>query len=165
MCHSNLNGVTSHNFAKIQSLIAYNCIHKFEIICLSESYLNSEILSSDSNLQILGYNFARIDHPSNTKCGGVCPYYECLLPLNVIDISYLQECINFVVKIGSKICNFVSLYRSPSQTKDEFENFIKNLELNLEHIANKSPFLIVVLGDFNARMQGSYQNDNNFRRV
>ena len=52
-----------------------------------------------------------------------------------------------------------SLYRSPSQTNDEFEKVIKNLELNLEHIANKSPFLIVLLGDFNARMQGWYQND------
>ena len=29
----------------------------------------------------------------------------------------------------------------------------------MEHIANKSPFLIVVLGDFNARMQGLYQNN------
>ena len=100
-----------------------------------------------------------MDHPSNTKRGGVCLYYKCSLPLKVIDVSYLQECINFEVKIGDKTCNFVSLYRSPGQTKDEFENFIKNLELNLEHIANKNPFLIVVLGDFNARMQGWYQND------
>ena len=83
-------------------------------------------------------------------------YYKCSLPLKAIDVSYFQECINFEVKIGDKICNFVSLYRSPSQTKDKIENFIKNLEFNLEHIAKKSSFLIVVLGDFNARMQGSY---------
>ena len=44
-------------------LIAFKCIHKFDIICLSESYLISEIFSSDSNLQIPGYNFARMDHP------------------------------------------------------------------------------------------------------
>ena len=61
-----------------------------------------------------------------------------------------SRCISFEVKIGDKTCNFISLYRSPTQTKDEFENLIKNLEINLEHIANKSPFLIVVLGDFNA---------------
>ena len=36
---------------------------------------------------------------------------------------------------------------------------MKNLELNLENIANKNPFLIAVLGDFNAWMQGWYQND------
>ena len=100
-----------------------------------------------------------MDHPSNTKGGDVWLYYKRLLPLKVIDVSYLQEYINFEVKIGDKTCNFVSLYRSPSQTKDESKNFIKNLQLDLEHIANKSPFLIVVLGDFNARMQGWYQND------
>ena len=50
VCHWNLNSVASHNFSKIQLSIAYNCIHKFDIICLSESYLNSEILSSDRNL-------------------------------------------------------------------------------------------------------------------
>ena len=38
VCHWNLNSVVSHNFSKIQSLIAYNCINKFDIICLSESY-------------------------------------------------------------------------------------------------------------------------------
>ena len=29
----------------------------------------------------------------------------------------------------------------------------------MEHITNKSPFLIIVLGDFNARIKGWYQND------
>ena len=50
----------------------------------------------------------------------------------------------------------LSVCRSSDQTKDEFENFIKNL---IRNIANKSPFLIVALGDSNAKMQGWYQND------
>ena len=73
----------------------------------------------------------KIQNEYKTKRGGVCPYYECSLPLKVVEVSYLQKCIN----------KFVCLYRSPSQTKDEFENSIKNLELNLEHIAGKSSFL------------------------
>ena len=150
----NLNSIASHIFSKSQSLIAYNWMHKLEIICLSESYLNSEILSSDSILQMPGYNFASIDHPSNTKPRVVCLYYKCSLLLKVIDLSYLQECINFDIKIGDKTWKFLCLYRSPGHTKDEFDNFIKNLELNLEHIASKSPFLILVLGNFNAKMQG-----------
>ena len=63
------------------------------------------------------------------------------------------------VKLGDKTYKFGRRYKSPSQTKDEFENFIKNLELNLEHIVNKCPFLIVVLGDLNVRMQGWHLND------
>ena len=60
--HWNLNSVKSSNISEIQSLIAYN----FDMICFSESYLNFKILSRDSNLQIPGYNFARMDHPSKT---------------------------------------------------------------------------------------------------
>ena len=98
-------------------------------------------------------------HPSNKKRRGMCLYYKCLLPPKVTDVSFLQECINFEVKIADKTCNFVSLYRYTSQTKDEFQNFIKNLELNLGHIANKTQFIIVVSGDFKARTQGWCQND------
>ena len=61
--HWNLNSIASDFFSKSQSLIAHNWMHKFKIICLSESYLNSEISSSDSILQMPGYNFARMDHP------------------------------------------------------------------------------------------------------
>ena len=76
------------------------CMHKFDITCLDKSYLNSEILSSENNSQITGCNFARMDHPLNAEHGGVCLYYKYSLPKKFIDISYLQECINFKFKIG-----------------------------------------------------------------
>ena len=72
-----------------------------------------------------------MDHPSNIKRGGVCLYYKCSLPLKVIEVSYLQECINFEVKTGEKTCNFVSIYIFPGQSKGEFDNLIKNLENDL----------------------------------
>ena len=56
----------------------------------------------------------------------------------------LQECINFEINIGGKIYNFISLYTSPSQTQDEFEKFIENLELNLESLCQNNPFLILL---------------------
>ena len=34
--------------------------------------------------------------------------------------------------VGNKPCNFIALYRSPSQSQDQFESFKENLELNLE---------------------------------
>ena len=66
------------------------------------------------------------DHPSNIKRGGVCIYCKETLPLRVININYLNECIRFELKIGDKICRFISLYRSPSQTQDEFDKFADN---------------------------------------
>ena len=55
------------------------------------------------------------------------------------------------MKIGDKVSNSISLYRSPSQTLDDFETFSKNFKLNLENIVHRNPFLVVVIGDFNAK--------------
>ena len=55
------------------------------------------------------------------------------------------------LNIDGKICNFISLYRSPSHTQDEFEKFIDNLELNLEILCQNNPFLILLIGDLNAK--------------
>ena len=52
--------------------------------------------------------------------------------------------------IGRKCCKFMCLYRSPSQTNDKFESFLKNFELTLDKIHEDKPFMISVLGDFNA---------------
>ena len=46
----------------------------------------------------------------------------------MLNINYLQECICFDLKIGSKLCTTASLYRSPSQCADEFEFFFKQIK-------------------------------------
>ena len=71
----------------------------------------------------------------------------------------MQDRINFEIKIPDKTYNFISLYRPPSQSKDEYESFAGNLELNFDSIALKNPYLIVVLGDFNAQIKGWYPLD------
>ena len=40
VCHWNPNSTIAHSFTKILILKAYVVIHKFEIICLSETYLD-----------------------------------------------------------------------------------------------------------------------------
>ena len=110
-------------------------------------------------MEILSYNFIRKDHPSNNKRGGVCFYYKNILPFELINIRYLQECITFEMRIGRKCCKFICLYRSPSQTNDEFESFLKNFELTLDKIHEDNPFMISVLGDFNAKSNNWCKND------
>ena len=68
-CHWNLNSITSHNFIKVSLLMAYNSIHKFDVICLSETYLNSETLSNIKKLNVPGYNLIKADHLTNTNAG------------------------------------------------------------------------------------------------
>ena len=84
------------------------------MVCLSETFLNSEILTDDENLQISGNSIAQVDHPSNTKRGCVCVYYKTSLPLKVLGIKYLQECINLELRIGENLCSFIIICRSPS---------------------------------------------------
>ena len=160
VCHWNLNSLLANNNNKLSLLRAYIAIHKFDVICLSDTYLDTTVASDDENLEITGYNLVRSDHPANTKRRRVCLYYKTCLPLRVLDIQYLNEYINFELKIGDKLCTFVALYRSPSQLLDNFETFIDNFELNLETLSRKNPFLLVAIGDFNAKSKVWYCNDN-----
>ena len=107
-------------FTKVSLLLAYISVHKFDIICFSETYLNYEIPSDYKNLEIAGCNLVREDHPSNSKRGGICVYYKSSLRFRVINVKYLQESVSFELRIGGKCSKFPCLYRSPSQTQDEF---------------------------------------------
>ena len=112
--HWNLNSITCHIFIKVSLLAVYNSIHKFGIICLSETCLNFETLSNNKNLNVPGYNLIRADHLPNNKREGVCIYLKKSLQLRLYIVSYLNECILFEIMIANKLCNFISLYRSPS---------------------------------------------------
>ena len=93
----------------------------------------------------------RVDHPSDVKRGGVCIYCKTMLHLKVLSTNFLKECINFVISIGNKICPFIHLCRTPSQSQDEFHDFLTNLEMNLDDSFNSNPILTTVIGDFNAK--------------
>ena len=69
ICHWNLNSSSAHNFLKLSLLRAYITVYKSDVICLSETNLDSSILHDDNNLQIPGYNLHREDHPLNVKQG------------------------------------------------------------------------------------------------
>ena len=94
----------------------------------------------------------RADHQSNTKGGGVCIYYKDHLPIiKRNDLCQLHECLVTELRIGKKKCFFTCLYRSPSQTSEEFEDFCTDLNLFLSNINDLNPACSVITGDFNAR--------------
>ena len=95
----------------------------------------------------------RSDHLSNSRRVDICIYYKQSLALKTLDIKYLQECIVFQVLIANKLCNFISLYRSPSQLTDISDQFTDNLELTLDELASHNPFLIVISGDFDIKIR------------
>ena len=89
-----------------------------DIIRLTKTYLVCSTQLDEKNLEIPGYNFLRSDHQSNKKQEEVFLYYKTLLPLRVIDICLLQECICFEIMIGENRCIFAVLYMSLSRNKD-----------------------------------------------
>ena len=138
------------HYLTISLLRAYVSLHNFDVVCISETYLDSSpAKNDDTNIEIAGYNLSRADHASCR--GGFCVYYKSSLALRLINVHYLQECLIFKILIGGKSCNFISLYRSPSQSSDSFEEFADNLQLSLDKISNQNPFLTVVLVYFHIK--------------
>ena len=115
---------------KIPLLTAYNTDKKFDIICISETYLDSTV--DDKTIEITGYTLIRADYPNNQKRGGVCLYFSGNLCLRQIDISYFPEYLLCQINIDNKRGYIIVLYRSPSQTSTEF-NF-NNFQHNLDKI-------------------------------
>ena len=162
VCHWNLNGVASHNFIKISLIEAYNSSHNFDIICLSETFLNSDYPAEDSCLKLQGYDMIRCDFPGNMKRGGVCMYYKEDLPLmRRDDISPLDQCLVAEIKVKQSKCFVSCIYRSPSLTAVETSQFCQDLETTCSNIALENPVCSFILGDFNAKCTNWWSNGTN----
>ena len=157
VCHWNVNSIPSHNFQKVAVLNSFVAMHKFDIICISETFPNNTYEDDDLNLN--GYSFLRADYPSNAKMWGVCIYYNETVALKVISTPYFNESLLCEVTIGSRKCIIGSVYRSPSQNSDEFESFLLNFEFLLQDISNRNPYLTLLLGDYNARNTNWWHHD------
>ena len=164
VCHWNLNSLSAHSFTKLTQLKAYNSIYKYNFICLSETYLDSS--TPDTLIEIEGYKLIRVDHPGNIKRGGVCIYYKESLPVQVISTPYFKEALLLEMNHNNKKVMVSVIYRSPSQTNDEFDAFLSNLmhsylKLLFNDINYRKPFLSVVTGDFNSRCSSWWSDDIN----
>ena len=55
ICHWNRNSISAHGLAQLHLLKVFVTVHKFNIICISETYIGSSTPSDDDNLEISGY--------------------------------------------------------------------------------------------------------------
>ena len=161
-CHWNLNGLPAHDFIKVPLIEAFTSTHNFDILCLSETFLDSAIDFNDENINIDGYSILRADHLSNNKRGGVCIYFKQSLPLiRRDDLSTMQEAIVTEISVKNETCFFTCFYRSPSQSHDEFENFCSELNLLLTNINNNQPACSILIGGFNLKCSKCCSSDKN----
>ena len=133
VCHWNLNSLSAHNFSKLTQLKAYISMYKHDLICLSETYLDSS--TADGLLEIDGCNLVCADHPNNIKIGGVYIYYKESPPVRVISLPYLKETLLLEMSCNNKKVIVSVICHSPSQNNSEFDLFLSNFEKILSHIS------------------------------
>ena len=156
-CLWHLNGLTAHDSTKISLLQAYIIQRNYDIICLTETFLNSSILSDDNRIKIDGYNLIRSDHSSDSKKGEVCIYYKEHIPLILRDD--INTCLVTEIRSKNEKCFLTCIHRSPSQNQDKFKNFCTNLDILLNNINDELPLCSIVTGDFNACCSRWWKSD------
>ena len=120
--HWSLISIFARNFANLYLFRANVHVHSFDIICLSETYLDSS--DDDESLEISGYYLIHSNHPPNKKPGDICVYHKSFVPLKDNGVCLLDECIAFDLTIINKLCNF----RSPDRFKPISQHFLITLK-------------------------------------
>ena len=85
-------------------------------------------------MEIQGFKLSNCDHASKVRPSGISIYYKVCLPLKVLDSYYLQESINFKLKIGDNIPSLWPYIDHLTNHSINFESFSHNLELSLEKL-------------------------------
>ena len=106
---------------KVSQLQAFNLVHKFDILCISETHLDSSVSKDGNALSIEGYSIIRADHPSNSKRGGVCISYNDKISVRQRSNIIPLECLACEIVIEKKKGFVITLYRCPSQNQGEFD--------------------------------------------
>ena len=104
-------------------------------------------------LKIDGYNLVRADYPKEVE------FVFTRRSVRVINLSYFEEALLLEMTYHNKKVIVSVIYRSPSQSINEFDSFLSNLEKLVSDINNRKPALST--GDFNARSQSWWSNDIN----
>ena len=82
------------------------------------------------------------------ESGGVAIYYKDHLPvIRRNDISSLHESIVLEIRLENK-CFLTSLYRSPSQSKDQFDEFCSSFNILMSNINDKKPVASIIIRNY-----------------
>ena len=115
------------------------------ILFYSISFLSPSVSSTLDSLNIDGYNLVRSDDPSSSKRGGVCCYFKESLPIRILKITPMTECLVLEMLYNNKLVIVSVIYRSPSQSSQEFAQFEMLFTQLLNYITSKKPFFSLVI--------------------
>ena len=78
-------------------------------------------------------------------------YIRKSLDVRCFSHKYLQECLILGISINNKKGYVLSLYRSPSQSPNEYDSFINNFEKLIINIYSRKADFVLLIGGFNAK--------------
>ena len=105
----------------------------FDIIFLSESFLNSSIQNDDHKRKIDGYNLItiRLDHPSCSKKRWSL-YLLYVIAVIRSDWHFtLDNCLVAGTRLQNEKIILIRVYCSPSQSKEDFKIYCTNFDILL----------------------------------
>ena len=127
-CHWNLNSILPENCFKVSLLKSFNALHNYDFICLSETFLSPSVSSTLDSLNIHCYNIVRSNHPSGSKSP----------PIRILKITPLTECLVLEMLYNNELVIVSVIYRSPSQSSQEFQQFKMLFSQLLNDITSKN---------------------------
>ena len=148
-CCWNLNSIAAYDFSRVSLLEAFNNIHKFDVIALCETHLDSMFDLPDNSVnadkvESSRYEFIKKNHPGDIKRGGVGLLFKETLPLKQRrDLEVLQECLVCELCYDSKKFCFVVIYRSPSQSREDFDHFLDQCEHLISIVNQENPYKLL----------------------
>ena len=132
----NLSGILSEDCFKVSLLKYFNAFHDYGFVCISETFLS---LSVSFTLDSL--NIVQSDDPGGSKRGGVSCYFKGSLPIRILKITPMIECLVLEMLYNNKLVLVSVIYRSPSQSvSQQFTQFEMVFSQLLNDITSKNPF-------------------------
>ena len=158
IAHWNLNSIAAQNFVKLREFEACNTL-AIQAASMSETWLDCTTSTDSNDLSLKGYNLHRVDDPDNVKKEGVCVYLKENLAIQLLQTK-LDQCIASKVTFKNKNkSHVISLYRSSSQTPDQFNNFLQLFEEFLQDIFKLKSSFMSITGNLNCRNSNWYLGD------
>ena len=138
--------MASPNSIKVSQLQAPHLTYDY-ITFSSETFLDLSISNEDERINIDGYSLQRANDPNNKNGRFLYVLWRTSSYCKQRQLMYLKKCLVTEIIVSKKKC----LYRLPTQTKEEFEEFCIDLNFLFSNINNLNILLSVITGDFNAR--------------
>ena len=117
------------------------------MLYLSEAYLDSSVPNDDPRLKLSGYKLVRPDKLSNGKRGGVGIYFKETLAVQPAPTNSLKECLLLQGFIGNEKGVLLSLYRLPSQSQEELDDFLFSSDQLLSNMVSQNPIFLFIAGN------------------